>query len=95
MGRAARYGRRRGGLRALDWGFRAPCKPAEGVTAMTKSHASPQAGSLRLDFAYDASGLRLHKRTPMGKPARPSAALDRDPPPNAVVLEFRHAQAAG
>jgi len=56
---------------------------------MTRSHASPRAGSLRLDFAYDASGLRLHKRTPRGKPARPSAALDRDPPPNAVVVELR------
>jgi hypothetical protein len=56
---------------------------------MTRSHASPQAGSLRLDFAYDASGLRLHKRTPRGKPARPGAALDRDPPPNAVVVELR------
>src|SRR5919204_3705387 len=48
-----------------------------------------QTGSLRLDFAYDDNGLRLHKRTLRRKPARPGAALDREPPPNAVVVELR------
>jgi hypothetical protein len=33
----------------------------------------------------------LHKRTPRRKPAPPGATLDREPPPNVVVVELRSA----
>lgn len=48
-----------------------------------------RAGSVRLTFVYDDNGLRLVSRTPRRKPARRSASLDREPPPNAVVVELR------
>jgi hypothetical protein len=44
---------------------------------------------VRLTFAYDDAGLRLASRTPRRKPAPPGASFDREPPPNAVVLELR------
>jgi len=51
-------------------------------------------GSLRLYFVYDDEGLRLRKHAPRAKAARPGAALDRERPPNAVVVELRAAEGA-
>jgi hypothetical protein len=45
--------------------------------------------SVRLTFAYDDDGLRLADRTPRRGAAPPTAPLDRDPPPAAVVVEVR------
>ena len=58
------------------------------------SGATGQAGSLRLDFSYDNEGLRLRKWTLRRKPAPPGAALDREPPPNIIVVELRSADGA-
>jgi hypothetical protein len=56
--------------------------------------ATSQAGSVRLTFAYDNGGLRLVSRTPRRKPPPPTAPLDREPPPNTVVVELRSQQDA-
>lgn len=57
---------------------------------MTASDAvTSQARSVRLTFAYDDGGLRLVSRTPRRKPPPPTAPLDREPPPNTVVVELR------
>ena len=60
----------------------------------TPDDASGQAGSLRLDFAYDHNGLRLRKRAGRRKQAPPGAALDREPPGNVIVVELRSADGA-
>lgn len=57
----------------------------------TPTNPTGQAGSLRLDFAYDHNGLRLHKRARRRKQAPPGAALDREPPGNVIVVELRAA----
>ncbi len=53
------------------------------------TQAGPRRGSVRLTFAYDEAGLRLKDRLRRRKSAPPSAPLDREPPPNAVILELR------
>ena len=50
---------------------------------------TPPSRSLRLTFAYDDEGLRLVDRTRRLGVAPPTAPLDRDPPPAAVVVEVR------
>jgi hypothetical protein len=56
---------------------------------MTTSDAVAAGGSVRLTFAYDDAGLRLASRSPRRKPPPPGAPLDREPPPNAAVVELR------
>ena len=50
--------------------------------------------SLRLTFAFDASGLRLIDRTPRMKPAPPSDKIDAAPGREAIVAELRSASGA-
>ena len=54
----------------------------------TPNDAGGQAGSLRLDFAYDHNGLRLRKRTGRRKQAPPGGALDHEP----VLVEYSAAE---
>lgn len=49
----------------------------------------PPTRSVRLTFAYDDDGLKLVDRTARRGAAPPTAPLDRDPPPGAVVVEVQ------